>query len=40
MTTASILTDFWNAAERRRPTVHSCRPKRAAAPGPATEQVG
>ena len=24
VTTASILTQFWNAAERRQPTVHSC----------------
>jgi pimeloyl-ACP methyl ester carboxylesterase len=24
VTTASILTDFWNEAERRLPTVHSC----------------
>jgi pimeloyl-ACP methyl ester carboxylesterase len=24
VTTASILTDFWNEAERRQPTVHSC----------------
>ena len=24
VTTASILTKFWNAAERRQPTVHSC----------------
>ena len=24
VTTASILTEFWNAAERRQPTVHSC----------------
>ncbi len=24
VTTASILTNFWNAAERRQPTVHSC----------------
>ncbi len=40
MTTAGILTDFWNVAERRQPTVHSCgRPNRAAAPGAATEQV-
>lgn len=33
VTTSSILTQFWNAAESRRPTVHSCdRPKRAARP--------
>ena len=24
VTTAAILTNFWNAAERRQPTVHSC----------------
>jgi pimeloyl-ACP methyl ester carboxylesterase len=24
VTTASTLTEFWNAAERRQPTVHSC----------------
>jgi pimeloyl-ACP methyl ester carboxylesterase len=30
VTTATILTSFWNAAERRQPTVHSCgRPGRA-----------
>jgi len=23
-TTAGVLTQFWNAAERRQPTVHSC----------------
>ena len=34
MTTASTLTDFWNAAERRQPTVHSCgRAKHSAATG-------
>jgi pimeloyl-ACP methyl ester carboxylesterase len=31
VTTASILTDFWNAAERRQPTVHSCGRSRQAA---------
>jgi pimeloyl-ACP methyl ester carboxylesterase len=36
VTTASILTDFWNAAERRQPTVHSCgRSRQVAAPDPA-----
>jgi pimeloyl-ACP methyl ester carboxylesterase len=31
VTTSSILTQFWNAAERRRPTVHACgRSKRTA----------
>jgi pimeloyl-ACP methyl ester carboxylesterase len=40
MTTASILTDFWNAAERRQPTVHSCgRAKRAAAGSAVTDQA-
>jgi pimeloyl-ACP methyl ester carboxylesterase len=40
MTTASILTDFWNAAERRQPTVHSCgRAKGAAAPGSIADQA-
>ena len=35
VTTASILTNFWNAAERRQPTVHSCgRLRRAAQDGP------
>jgi pimeloyl-ACP methyl ester carboxylesterase len=34
VTTASILTDFWNAAERRQPTIHSCgRLRRAAQDG-------
>ena len=41
MTTASILTDFWNEAERRQPTVHSCgRAKRATAAGAVTDQAG
>jgi pimeloyl-ACP methyl ester carboxylesterase len=31
VTTASILTNFWNAAERRQPTVHSCGRSRQAA---------
>jgi pimeloyl-ACP methyl ester carboxylesterase len=31
VTTSSIMTQFWNAAERRQPTVHSCgRTRRAA----------
>ena len=31
VTTSSILTQFWNAAERRQPTIHSCgRTSRAA----------
>ena len=34
VTTAAILTTFWNAAERRLPTVHSCgRQSKAAAHG-------
>ena len=41
MTTASILTDFWNEAERRQPTVHSCgRAKRARAAGAVTDHAG
>jgi pimeloyl-ACP methyl ester carboxylesterase len=45
VTTASILTNFWNAAERRQPTVHSCGRLRQAAmdtrgPGPADRQSG
>jgi pimeloyl-ACP methyl ester carboxylesterase len=40
MTTATILTDFWNAAERRQPTVHSCgRAKRAAAASAVADQA-
>jgi pimeloyl-ACP methyl ester carboxylesterase len=40
VTTASILTDFWNAAERRQPTVHSCgRAKRAAAARAVTDHA-
>ena len=40
MTTASILTDFWNAAERRQPTVHACgRSKGAAATGSIADQA-
>ena len=40
MTTATILTDFWNAAERRQPTVHSCgRAKRAAAASAIADQA-
>lgn len=40
MTTASIITDFWNAAERRQPTVHSCgRAKRAAAADAVADQA-
>jgi len=31
VTTSTILTQFWNAAERRRPTIHSCGRKHAAA---------
>lgn len=32
VTTAAILTNFWNAAERRQPTIHSCgRPGHSAA---------
>jgi pimeloyl-ACP methyl ester carboxylesterase len=31
VTTSSILTQFWNVAEQRQPTIHSCgRPKRTA----------
>jgi len=31
VTTSSIMTQFWNAAERRQPTIHSCgRTRRAA----------
>jgi pimeloyl-ACP methyl ester carboxylesterase len=31
VTTSSIVTQFWNDAERRQPTIHSCgRPERAA----------
>jgi len=37
VTTSTILTQFWNAAERRQPTVHSCgRPERAARQSRAT----
>ena len=32
VTTASTLTEFWTAAERRRPTVHSCGRGQPAAP--------
>jgi pimeloyl-ACP methyl ester carboxylesterase len=40
MTTASTLTDFWNAAERRQPTVHSCgRAKGAGAAGSVADQA-
>jgi pimeloyl-ACP methyl ester carboxylesterase len=40
MTTASIITEFWNAAERRQPTVHSCgRAKRATASGAVADQA-
>jgi pimeloyl-ACP methyl ester carboxylesterase len=38
VTTSRTLTDFWNAAERQRPTVHSCgrgRPKPASTTEPA-----
>ncbi|HSR85986.1 MAG TPA: alpha/beta hydrolase [Streptosporangiaceae bacterium] len=31
VTTSSILTQFWNAAERRQPTIHSCGRSRRAA---------
>jgi pimeloyl-ACP methyl ester carboxylesterase len=38
VTTASRLTEFWNTAERRLPTVHSCgRAKKAAAANLAVE---
>jgi pimeloyl-ACP methyl ester carboxylesterase len=37
VTTASTLTEFWNAAERRRPTVHVCGRARTAA-APDTDQ--
>lgn len=40
MTTATILTDFWNATELRQPTVHSCgRARRAPAAGAVTDQA-
>ena len=38
VTTASILTQFWNAAERRQPTVHSCG--RSQHPNPADAVTG
>ena len=38
VTTASILTQFWNAAERRQPTVHSCG--RSQQPHPADAVTG
>jgi pimeloyl-ACP methyl ester carboxylesterase len=38
VTTASILTKFWNAAERRQPTVHSCG--RSQHPSPADAVTG
>lgn len=38
VTTASILTQFWNAAERRQPTVHSCG--RSQHPSPADAVTG
>jgi pimeloyl-ACP methyl ester carboxylesterase len=41
MTTAGTLTDFWNAAERRQPTVHSCgRAQHAAAGRAAADHAG
>jgi pimeloyl-ACP methyl ester carboxylesterase len=41
VTTASILTQFWNAAERRQPTVHSCgRTKRATTASAVADQAG
>ena len=40
VTTASILTQFWNAAERRQPTVHSCgRAKHATASSAVADQA-
>jgi pimeloyl-ACP methyl ester carboxylesterase len=41
VTTASILTRFWNDAERRQPTVHSCgRARRGAAASAGPERDG
>jgi pimeloyl-ACP methyl ester carboxylesterase len=41
VTTASILTKFWNAAERHQPTVHSCgRSKHTTAASEVVHQVG
>ncbi len=40
VTTATILTQFWNAAERRQPTVHSCgRAKHATTASTVADQV-
>ncbi len=40
VTTAAILTNFWNEAERRQPTVHSCgRKTRSAAEGRSDSRV-
>ncbi len=39
VTTASILTKFWNAAERRQPTVHSCGRGQATQTGAVPGQV-
>jgi pimeloyl-ACP methyl ester carboxylesterase len=41
VTTASILTKFWNAAERHQPTVHSCgRSKHTTAASAVVHQAG
>ena len=41
VTTATILTQFWNAAERRQPTVHSCgRTKHAKTGSAVADQAG
>ncbi len=40
VTTASILTKFWNTAERRQPTIHSCGRTHANPAGAVTRQVG
>jgi pimeloyl-ACP methyl ester carboxylesterase len=37
VTTAAILTNFWNEAERRQPTVHSCGRKTHQAPDRGTD---
>jgi pimeloyl-ACP methyl ester carboxylesterase len=37
VTTATTLTEFWNAAERRQPTVHTCGRVRGEASGPIAQ---
>jgi pimeloyl-ACP methyl ester carboxylesterase len=37
VTTASMLTEFWNAAERRQPTVHTCGRARRETSTPAAQ---